>query len=440
MSGTSHSHVDDARKFGQRLRQLRTQAGLSQRALSFPGCSSAYLSRIEAGERVPSLQLIHELAHRLRVSPVFLATGIDDEGEDQDLVAADVALRLGELAEASQLFRKRLAADAQDPHALTGLGMIALRENHLIKAIALLEQALDTPGKRLLDLSSAVEALARAYALSGALDEAIALLERALTEAEDASAVVEVLRFRVLLANALIDNTQFNRAEQALADALSSAEELRDPLATARVYWSQARLHTHHRNPRLGVRYARRAIEILERTENDAYIAMAYHLLAYAQIEAGEAESALRQLARGRALFGDALTERDDAKFALEETRALLALNRSKSAARKAAEALAKIDALDPLEQGRSYMLLGDVFRASGDSGKALELYEKAIEVLEVSGRSYLVEAGRRLSELLEALGRPTEALAALKRAVASESGPAQTTPAAQPTKQTARH
>ncbi len=434
MARQARSHVDDAKAFGRRLRELREQAGLSQRALAFPGCTSAYISRIESGERVPSLQVIHEFARRLRVSPVFLATGVADDAESE-LLNAEIALRLGEIAEARQIYRKRLAADPSDPQALVGLGTIALRENHLLKATALLEQALETRGTRLLDLSSGVETLARAYALSGALDSAIALVERALAEAEAAGAPIEVLRFRVLLANALIDNMQFQRAEQVLADALTDAAELRDPLATARIHWSQARLHTHNHNPQLGIRYARRAIDVLERTENDAYVATAYHLLAYAHIEAGRPDTALKHLEHGRELFGAALSDRDDAKFALEETRALMAMQKSKAAATKAAQALAKMDALDPLERGRSYMLLGDVFRAGGDHERAIELYELALELLEESGRSYVVEAGRRLASLLEDLGRPQEALAVLKRALAGEAGTplAVSTPAAAP-------
>jgi tetratricopeptide (TPR) repeat protein len=294
-----------------------------------------------------------------------------------------------------------------------------------MKATTLLEQAIATPGRRLLDMLPAVETLARVYALNSALDASIALVERALAEAEEnKAATVETLRLRVLLANALIDNTNFSQAEEVLAEALLTAETLRDPLALARVYWSEARLHTHHRNPRLGARYARRAIEILERTEDDAYVAMAYHLLAYAEIEAGKPESALRQLARGRELFGDDLTDRDAAKFALEETRAFLALGKTKQAASSAGEVLNKLDALDPLERGRSYMLLGDVFASSGDNERAVELYELAIELLETSGRSYLIEAGRRLSDLLESMGKHAEAFAALKRAVASEAEP----------------
>ena len=47
------NHVDDPIAVGQRLRQAREAAGLTQRELSFEGCTAAYVSRIEAGARVP---------------------------------------------------------------------------------------------------------------------------------------------------------------------------------------------------------------------------------------------------------------------------------------------------------------------------------------------------------------------------------------------------
>ena len=72
------SYVDDAVSVGRRLRAAREQAGISQRALSFPGCTAAYISRIENGERIPSLQLLREFAARLSVSEQYLAYGRDD--------------------------------------------------------------------------------------------------------------------------------------------------------------------------------------------------------------------------------------------------------------------------------------------------------------------------------------------------------------------------
>ncbi len=66
---------------GGRLREARLQAGLSQRELSEPGVSYAYISRIEAGVRTPSVKVLRKLAPRLGVSVTWLETGNEDPGE-----------------------------------------------------------------------------------------------------------------------------------------------------------------------------------------------------------------------------------------------------------------------------------------------------------------------------------------------------------------------
>ena len=68
-------HYDDPVAVGQRLHVAREAAGISQRELAFPGCSAAYISRIERGERIPSLQVMRELARRIGISESSLAFG-----------------------------------------------------------------------------------------------------------------------------------------------------------------------------------------------------------------------------------------------------------------------------------------------------------------------------------------------------------------------------
>lgn len=70
-----HGHVDSAEAFGGRLRALRELRGLTQRDLAFPGCSAVYVCRIERGDRVPSLQLVVELAARLETTAEYLCRG-----------------------------------------------------------------------------------------------------------------------------------------------------------------------------------------------------------------------------------------------------------------------------------------------------------------------------------------------------------------------------
>jgi len=68
-------HYDDPVAVGARLHDAREAAGISQRELAFPGCSAAYISRIERGERIPSLQVMRELAHRVGIGEAELAYG-----------------------------------------------------------------------------------------------------------------------------------------------------------------------------------------------------------------------------------------------------------------------------------------------------------------------------------------------------------------------------
>src|SRR3712207_9108605 len=84
---------------GQRLKRLRRERGFSQRQISSPGVSYAYISRIEAGTRRPSVKALRKLAGKLGVSPEYLETGVDlapREDRELRLAAAEVQLRLAE--------------------------------------------------------------------------------------------------------------------------------------------------------------------------------------------------------------------------------------------------------------------------------------------------------------------------------------------------------
>src|SRR3972149_1998442 len=107
------THVDSPEAVGCRLKEARERSGLSQRALSFPGCSPAYISRIEAGERIPSLQLLRELGRRLGVTEDYLATGAAASSVlSTTLLDAEIALRLDDVETAQALSELALAQAA----------------------------------------------------------------------------------------------------------------------------------------------------------------------------------------------------------------------------------------------------------------------------------------------------------------------------------------
>jgi transcriptional regulator with XRE-family HTH domain len=110
------THVDSAKAVGERIRRARLDAGLRQRDLAFQGCTPAYISRVEAGARIPSLQLLEEIGRRLGVSAVFLARGGAPSRERLDLADAQLAQRLGEVDEAREIFL-RLTSSSDDSGA-----------------------------------------------------------------------------------------------------------------------------------------------------------------------------------------------------------------------------------------------------------------------------------------------------------------------------------
>lgn len=111
--------------------------GFSQRQLAFPGCSSAYISRLEAGQRVAALQLLRKIAAKLAVDEEFLATGIPrEQAFPSDLVEADVALRLDDLETARELYEPALKTSAEPrAEALGGLGRLALLQGDPSQAV-----------------------------------------------------------------------------------------------------------------------------------------------------------------------------------------------------------------------------------------------------------------------------------------------------------------
>jgi transcriptional regulator with XRE-family HTH domain len=105
-------YVQKRESIGARIKRLRRERGLSQRALSSPGVSYAYLSRIEADARVPSVKALRQLARRLGVSVEQLETG---EPTATERGVADAGLDYGSLTS-----KELQAIEAEAQHAARG--------------------------------------------------------------------------------------------------------------------------------------------------------------------------------------------------------------------------------------------------------------------------------------------------------------------------------
>src|SRR4051794_28072603 len=100
-------------RLGERLRQLRVAAGMTQSDLAGERFSKEYVSQIERGKTRPTRETIDWLAERLGVDPGFLANGVstDERGRlDAALSRAEALLPGGPDQEAQQDFGSPLSA------------------------------------------------------------------------------------------------------------------------------------------------------------------------------------------------------------------------------------------------------------------------------------------------------------------------------------------
>ena len=109
---TNAAHTSSARtghaaatRLGERLRQLRVAAGLTQTDLAGDRFSKEYVSQIERGKTRPTQETIEWLASRLAVDPGFLANGVSTDARDRveaALTRAEALLEAGEIQDAAE--------------------------------------------------------------------------------------------------------------------------------------------------------------------------------------------------------------------------------------------------------------------------------------------------------------------------------------------------
>jgi transcriptional regulator with XRE-family HTH domain len=110
---------------GQRLRRLRKERGLSQRDLASPGISYAYISRIEAGMRTPSVKALRKIAGKLGVTVEHLEVGAPTPTERG---VGDAGLDFDSLTDAELTSIRACAAEgAREAARLAAMDVLELR-------------------------------------------------------------------------------------------------------------------------------------------------------------------------------------------------------------------------------------------------------------------------------------------------------------------------
>ncbi|HEY8629299.1 MAG TPA: helix-turn-helix transcriptional regulator, partial [Gaiellaceae bacterium] len=386
---------------GKRLRRLRLERRLSQRDLSSPGVSYAYISRIEAGARSPSVKALRKLAERLGVSVDYLETGRDIRDVDERelrLSDAELAIRLdGDTAEAERTLAKiveeaRRAGDhASASRALIAFGFAAARRGNHLAAVERLEAARDeqrvSPHMR----PDLYETLGQSYAaLGAAADRAVPLFEQCL---EDVQAVAPEnttahIRFSTLLSYALADAGEHERAASVVRDALERAESSgASPHDRVRLFWALARAANTDGRHLEALTHIRRAIALLEATDDTLQLARGYLLAAGIEAREHQLKPTRTHLERAEELLGTNGEPRDVAMLRIGQSW-LASLERDgATAVARAREALEVLGDSLGSEQGTAVWMLARGLALEGDETGALDAFRRAVDLLVVHGR-----------------------------------------------------
>ena len=412
---------------GARLRRLRVEQGLSQRDLSSPGITYAYISRIEAGARTPSVKALRMLAQKLGVTPEYLETGSElGASELRELRLAEQELRLRldgdpDLVSVSELLEDAEAhADAAAAtRAQIVLGLAAaVRGEHpatIEHLAAVVGSELVTPRSR----PDVYSTLGRAYAASGAPREAVGLFERALEELgrnapDNAGARV---RYSTYLSYALTDLGELRRARAVVAELSAGAAEAADSYTQVRLLWSLGRLSLEQAKPLAALDSFRRAVALLEATEDTLHLARAHVACADAALTADDdPDGARRHLDAAESLLGPHASDDDLATVRRLQSIYATGAGDPEWAVRLAEEAVA-LAAEAPNERGNAWLALAEArSRATGDGADAA--YAEALALLSAHGtvREHAA-ALRSYGRFLRESGRESEALDVFERA-----------------------
>jgi transcriptional regulator with XRE-family HTH domain len=389
---STQSHAD-GEPIGERLRRLRTEHGLSQRQLACPGVSYAYISRIEAGARTPSVKALRKLAQRLGVSPEYLETGSEiREVEERELLLAraELDLRLDGPGTARATFA-RILADAEEAgdargalRARIGLGLAAARAGAHAEAVQLLERAIAADEVSPEARPEAYAALGGSLRSSGASERAVEVLERAVAEIRRRSPV-DVAATALLageLAAARADAGELEDAESVLRDAVDSPA---DPggQARSRALRELAQRAAGDGRPLDALAALRRALAHLDVGDDARHLAGAHLLLARILDLQGRTGEAERRLASAERLLGASPDPSDLAALLTERARLAAHAGDAEAAVARARRALELLGDESPrVSRGNAWWALAEGLEQRGDLVGSRDALRRAVDLL----------------------------------------------------------
>jgi tetratricopeptide (TPR) repeat protein len=431
--------ASSAPRLGERVRQLRLSAGMTQSQLAGERFSKEYVSQIERGKTRPTAETIAWLASRLGVDAVFLTDGVSADRRDRvetALARAEALVQAQQFDEASEAYEEVRAAlvamgePALEVRSLTGHGKALSLHGRPRDALPLLTRA------RELSESLAFSDVERAQVLLtlgvcryflSSTTTAVGLLTEALRLAERSGMPCDHVRSEILHWRSRCYRRQrdYAAAREDVELALELAKGLNDAKAMGHLYfqasllaerdghWVLARTYAERAkaqyeeiadrtnigrllnnlgglnfllgSPEKAVRYLKDAFSTALEVGRTADAAEAVSSLAQIHLRTGEVEQAEEQARHALELFGDReglLDGIGNAQLILG--RALLEQGRLDEAEVSFLEAESSFAQLSSASHRASaWVAQGDLATRRGDDRTAARLYRKAAEALQ---------------------------------------------------------
>jgi len=381
-------------RLGERLRQLRVAAGLTQSELAGDRFSKEYVSQIERGKTRPTKGTIEWLAERLGVDAGFLASG----------VAADERARLeGSLTRAEALYEAQQDEEAADAfealpaaaratgvpelqvRALVGSGLAKMRIGDHRAALVLLNEA------RAISEAEAFSDVERADVLLrlggcrvqlNSIQTALGLLNEAFALAERSGLPCDALKASILSwrARCWLIQRDYEAAKEDVERALELAHAVDDLRTVGAAYFQASLVADREGRWVLARNYAERAREAYAQLADRVHVGQLTNNLGGLNFLLGKTEDAIELLKEAFSIALDNGLEQDAAQAVSSLAQINLRTGDVEKAAEQAEHALRLLkgheDYLD--EVGNAQLVLGRALLQQDKLDEAEEAFVKA--------------------------------------------------------------
>jgi tetratricopeptide (TPR) repeat protein len=434
-----HRTTSSGNRLGERLRQLRVAAGMTQTDLAGDRFSKEYVSQIERGKTRPTRETIEWIAQRLGVDPNYLERGVsaDERRRVETLLARAEALTESHQYEAAieEFGNCKTAVLATgvtelEVRHLSGQAWARIEHGDLKQATELLNRArmlADAPEFSDVDRADVLFRLGVCRYQLSSIATAIGLLNEALTLAEGSQLPCDLLRADILGWRSRCYRRQrdFEAAREDVERALELAQALDEPRKTADVYFQASLVSERMGHWVLARNYAERAKTYYEQLNDERNVGRLLNNLGGLNFQLGKPEQAVEDLKNAYRVLLDKGSDAEAANVVASLAHVHLMTGEVNAAEEEARHALSLLENRDDflfdvaptqlvlgralMEQGRldeaeefllasdhsaeqleslshraaAWMAQGDLATKRGEDRAAAHLYRQAAEALQ---------------------------------------------------------